>query len=103
MWDTEHIHLINKISFLNTLHLLRAVTLYIIMHVPPQPVLKFERLKNIVLLEILTPPYYERHLAHSVSHTKQSFNFLNTLHLLRAVTLCTSLCMYHQPVPGLSV
>jgi hypothetical protein len=30
--------------------------------VPPQPVLRFERLKYSIT-EILTPPYYERHSA----------------------------------------
>jgi hypothetical protein len=52
-----------------------------IMHVPTSACLKFG-VSSIVLLEILTPPYYERHQRTSVSHTNE-VSFLNTLHLLR--------------------
>jgi hypothetical protein len=36
MWDTGAYPYATNIFFLDTLHLLRAVTLCIIMHVPPQ-------------------------------------------------------------------
>jgi hypothetical protein len=69
---------------------------YIIMHVPPQPVPRLS-VSSIVLLEILTPPY-ERHgaLAYLI---QTKFQFLNTLHLLRAVTfMCIIMHVPPQPV-----
>jgi hypothetical protein len=67
------------------LHLLRAVTLCT--HYACTTSACLFSVSSIVLLEILTPPYYERHLAHA-SHTNESFNF-NT-------SICYELlCVHH--------
>jgi hypothetical protein len=53
-----------------------------------------------VTFEILTPPYYERHLAHSISY-KRKFLF-STPPFVTSCYLCTSLCMYHLSLSGLA-
>jgi hypothetical protein len=58
---------------------------YIIMHVPPQPVSSFS-VSSIVLLEILIRHIMNGTLAHCVSHTNESF--LSTPSICYELLLC---------------
>jgi hypothetical protein len=71
---------------------------YIIMHVPPQPVPGLASQNG--LLEILTPPYYERHLAR-ISY-KRSFNFSTPPFVTSCYFVYIIMRVPPQPVPGLA-
>jgi hypothetical protein len=94
MWDTEHA-LIKRHFFLDTLHLLRAVTLctsLCMYHLSLSQV--WASLKHSITWDIDSAILWMAQRT-SVSQHTNKVSISQHLHLLRAVTLYTSLCMYH--------
>jgi hypothetical protein len=73
---------------------------YIIMHVPPQPVWSLWRLKHSVTWDI-DSAYYERHSAYH--RYKQVFSFLNTSICYELYFVYIIMHVPPQPVPEFSV